>query len=53
MAREERHQYKESSQAAVFCLALLAQVSGCACLYDLYATVGDGRRWQCGGRVKV
>jgi hypothetical protein len=53
MAREERHQYKESSQAAVFCLALLAWVSECACFHDLYATADDGRRWQCGGRVKL
>lgn len=42
MAREERYQYKESSQAAVLCLALLACVSECACFMVCYATVDDG-----------
>lgn len=32
MAREKRYQYKESSQAAVLCLALFARGRGeCAC----------------------
>ena len=39
MARKERYQYKESSQAAVLCLALLARDRGeCAC-FVVYAMV--------------
>ena len=53
MAREKRYQYKESSQAAVLCLALFARGRGeCAC-FVVFLCDGGSDAMQCGADVAV